>query len=78
MISDALNLEVIIPDGEEFGAKGAAILTLKTINKTEFNKNKYNKIKIKKKFLPNYDNNIKYNKIYKKYKSLSRRLFLNV
>lgn len=78
MISDTLNIEVIIPKGEEFGAKGAALLTLKSLNKIDLKNDKNNKIKIKKKFLPNKINNVKFKNIYKNYKYLSRRLFSNV
>ena len=78
MISDALNLKVIIPDGKEFGAKGAALLTLKTIKNIDIESKKYNKLKIKKTFKPNYKNFIKYKKIYSDYKLLSRKLYSNV
>ena len=78
MISDALNVRVIIPDGEEFGAKGAALLTLKAIKKIDINCKKYNKIKIRKEFLPNKNNHNKFKKIYLNYKSLSRKLYLDV
>ena len=78
MISDALNLKVIIPDGKEFGAKGAALLTLKAIYNFDINSEKNNKLKIKKEFLPNFKNHIKYKNIYLKYKTLSRKLYSDV
>ena len=78
MISDALNLKVIIPDGKEFGAKGAALLTLKAIYNLDINSEKNNKLKIKKEFIPNLNNHIKYKKIYLKYKSLSRKLYSDI
>ena len=78
MISDALNLKVLIPEGEEFGAKGAAIITLKTIKNIDIKSEKNNKLKIKKIFSPHYKNHTKYKEIYFKYKILSRKLYSNV
>jgi len=77
MISDAMNVRVVIPEGSEFGAKGAAIIALNTIQRKKWN-NKKNNIKIKKQYFPNKKNNILFNAIYKNYKLLSRKNFSDI
>ena len=48
------------------------------IKNIDIESKKYNKLKIKKTFKPNYKNFIKYKKIYSDYKLLSRKLYSNV
>ena len=75
MISDSLGIKVLVPEGEEFGAKGAAIIaSVATENKIS-NYITKNKLKLYKQYLPSKTNLKQYNDLYKKYKSLSRNLF---
>ena len=70
-----LGIKVLVPEGEEFGAKGAAIIaSVATENKIS-NYITKNKSKLYKQYLPSKTNLKQYNDLYKKYKSLSRNLF---
>ena len=78
MISDSLGIKVLVPKGEELGAKGAAIIaSVAKYNKIS-NYKLQNKLKIYKHYLPSKTNSKQYNELYKKYKSLSRKLFFDV
>ena len=77
MISDSLGIRVLVPKGEEFGAKGAAIIASVAKYKKNSNYKLQNKLKIYKHYLPNKTNSKQYNELFKKYKSLSRKLFID-
>ena len=78
MISDSLGIRVLVPKGEEFGAKGAAIIASVAKYKKNSNYKLQNKLKIYKHYLPNKTNTKQYNELYKKYRLLSRKLFFDV
>ena len=70
ILSDVLGIKIIIPTGEEFGARGAAYLASVAINKYSSLKKVVNENKkIKKIYYPNIENKkyylIKYNKYLK-------------
>ena len=75
MISDILNKKIYIPEGEEFGAKGAAIIAYSALNKLSLNNKLFKKIRISKIFKPNKKNYIEFQSKYKYYKTISRKLF---
>ena len=75
MISDILNKNVCIPKGQEFGARGAAMIAYSSITKLSLNNKLFNQNKISKIFNPNKNKYIEYQEKYKYYKSLSRKLF---
>ena len=75
MISDILNKNVYIPKGQEFGARGAAMIAYSSITKLSLNNKLFNQNKISKIFNPNKKKYIEYQEKYKYYKSLSRKLF---
>lgn len=75
ILSDVLGIKIIIPSGEEFGARGAAYLASVATNKYSslnkvINKNK----KIKKIFYPNLKNKKYYLSKYNKYIKLRKSL----
>ncbi len=75
ILSDILGIKIIIPKGEEFGARGAAYLASVAVNnypslKKAINKNK----KIEKVFYPNKKNKNYYLAKYNKYLKLRRNL----
>ena len=56
MISDILNKKIYIPEGQEFGAKGAAMIAYSSITKISLKNKIFNQNKISKIFVPNKKN----------------------
>ena len=75
MISDVLNKKIFIPEGQEFGAKGAAMIAYSSIMKTSLKNKIFNQSKISKIITPNQKKYIEYKEKYKYYKQISRKLF---
>lgn len=75
MMSDILNKKVYILEGQEFGAKGAAMIAYSSISRLSLSDKKFNQNKISKTFTPNKKKHIEYQVKYKYYKYLSRKLF---
>ncbi|MDA9749072.1 FGGY family carbohydrate kinase [Pelagibacteraceae bacterium] len=75
MISDILNKKIYIPEGKEFGAKGAAMIAYSSISKVSLSNKIFNQNRISKIFTPNKKKYIEYQLKYKYYKQLSRKLF---
>ena len=75
MIADILNKRIYIPEGQEFGAKGAAMIAYSSVSKISLKNKIFNKNKISKIFVPNQKKYIEYKQKYKYYKYLSRKLF---
>ena len=75
ILSDSLNIKIYIPEGEEFGARGAAYLASVAIGK---NKNLQNLVKsnkkIKKIYYPNKKNYHYYSLKFSKYLALRKQL----
>ena len=77
IISNCLGIKVLVPKGQEFGAKGAAIISAVAINKNKSIYNFQNKLKIHKKYSPNMSEHKKYMNAFNKYKMLTEKLFIN-
>ncbi len=75
MIADILNKKIYIPEGQEFGAKGAAMIAYSSVSKISLKNKIFNQNKISKIFVPNQKKYIEYKQKYKYYKYLSRKLF---
>ena len=75
ILSDVLGIKIIIPTGEEFGARGAAYLASVAINKYSSLKKVVNENKkIKKIYYPNIENKKYYLIKYSKYLKLRQNL----
>jgi len=75
ILSDVLGIKIIIPSGEEFGARGAAYLASVAIKKyTSLNQVANQNKKIKKIFNPNLKNKAYYSKKYQQYLKLRKNL----
>ena len=75
ILSDVLGIKIIIPSGEEFGARGAAYLASVAIKKyTSLNQVANKNKKIKKIFSPNIKNKTYYSIKYHKYLRLRQNL----
>ena len=75
ILSDILGVKIVIPTGEEFGARGAAFLASVAINKNEsIKKVVNNNINIKRIYYPNNLNKKYYLDKYKKYLELRKNL----
>ncbi len=75
ILSDVLGTKIIIPTGEEFGARGAAYLASVAINEySSINNVVKNNNKVKKIFYPNIKNKKYYFAKYKKYVELRQNL----
>ena len=75
IISNVLNTKVVVPEGSEFGAKGAAYMSALALGKYKSYEDAiYKNHKIKKKFLPNKKFQSYYNKKYQKYLILRKSL----
>ena len=77
IISNCMGIKVLVPKGQEFGAKGAAIISAVAINKNKSIYNFQNKLKIHKKYSPNMSEHKKYMNAFNKYKMLTEKLFIN-
>ena len=75
MIADILNKKIYIPEGQEFGAKGAAMIAYSSITNISLTNKIFNQSKISKVFIPNRKKHIEYQEKYKYYKYISRKLF---
>ena len=75
IISNVLNTKVVVPEGSEFGAKGAAYMSAIALGKYKSYEDViYKNHKIKKRFLPNKKFQSYYNKKYQKYLILRKSL----
>ena len=75
MIADILNKKIYIPEGKEFGAKGAAMIAYSSVFNISLKNKIFNQNKISKIFSPNRKKHIEYKKKYNYYKYVSRKLF---
>ena len=75
MIADILNKRIYIPEGQEFGAKGAAMIAYSSLSNISLKNKIFNQSKISKVFIPNRKKHIEYQEKYKYYKYISRKLF---
>ena len=78
ILADVLGIKVIVPSGEEFGARGAAYIASVAVKKfSTLNKAVNSNKKIKKTFYPNRSNKNYYLKKYQKYIKL-RETLMNI
>ena len=74
IVSDVLKIKVYIPEGEEFGARGAAYLASSIINNENILKIVKTNQKIKKIFYPNKKNSLYYSLKFAKFLKLRKQL----